>query len=179
MLTRFFRCSYEVAELGRHLGEADELEFRFDKPRPSVVRLSKSYWDRQPADVASAICAAETTETTIDEEMSSEFLHGILDELYGVMIPTVAIFRWRCGLAEGPPNPGRNSKGYCSNDGKSWREVSMLRGLHCSFGIPTGPLPALDLIRNEVVELIKTSTEEPLGRQLFREAWSERETRPS
>jgi len=140
--TCYFRCSYQVAELGRHLPEVDELEFRFDKPRPSVVRLSKSYWDRQPADAQSAICAAETTGETNDEKMSSEFISGILDELYvSVMIPTVAIFRWRCGLAEGSSKPGRNVKGYCSNDGKSWSEVSMIRGLRFSFGIPTGPYP--------------------------------------
>ena len=174
----FFRCSYEVAELG-HLPEVDQLEFRFDKPRPCVVRLSKSYWDRQkPADAGSAICVAETTEETIDE--TADFLHGILDELYiSAMIPTVSVLRWRCGLAEGPPNPGRNLKGYYSNDGESWRELSMVRSFKISFGIPrTGPLPPLDVIRSEVVELIKTSTEEPLGRQLFREAWSERATRP-
>ena len=81
-------------------------------------------------------------------------------------------------MAEGPPNPSGNVKGYCSNDGKSWREVSMVRGFYVSLERVTGPLPTLDVMRNEVVELIKTGTEEPLGRQLFREAWSERVTRP-
>ena len=119
-------------------------KFRFDQPRPSVVRLSKSYWDRHPADAASAICAAETSETTISEELSSERVNGIFDELYvGIMIPTVAILRWRYGLAEGPPNPGRNSKGYCSDDGKSWREVSIVRGIQLSLEIAARPLPAL------------------------------------
>jgi hypothetical protein len=30
-----------------------------------------------------------------------EVIHGMVDELYSVMIQTVAVFRWRCGLAEG------------------------------------------------------------------------------
>jgi hypothetical protein len=54
----------------------------------------------------------------------------------------------------------------------------MVRGFYVSLERVTGPLPTLDVMRNEVVELIKTGTEEPLGRQLFREAWSERVTRP-
>ncbi len=184
----------EVEELGRHLPEAGELEFRFDKPRPSVVRLTKSHWDgEKPTNAASAICAGETTQETVDDKTSSEinlslstssdgkrvnlqgidpstvaFLHGILDDLYSAMISTVAIFRWRCGLAEGPPNPVRNLRGYCSNDGASWREVSMARSVAIFFGIPTSPLPPADVIGKEVVELIKTGTQEPLGRQLFR-----------
>lgn len=205
MATFYFRCSFEVEKLGRHLSEAGELEFRFDKPRPSVVRLTKSHWDGQkPADAASAICASETTQETADDKTSSEinlslltssdgkwvnlqgidpstvaFLHGILDDLYSTMISTVAIFRWRCGLAEGPPNPVRNLRGYCSNGGESWREVSMARSVAILFGIPTSPLPPADVICKEVVELIKAGTQEPLGRQLFLEAWSERQARPS
>jgi hypothetical protein len=176
----FFRCSYEVAELGRHLREAEEFEFSFERPRRCVVHLSKSYWDRQPSDTGSAICAAETTEEEADD--TAEFVNGVLDELSSAMIPAVAVFRWRCGLAEGPPNPCRNLRGFCSNDGESWREVPMARAfsISLSFGIPTrSSLPTQHAIGNEVAQFIRTGTkEEPLGRQLFREAWSERETRP-
>ena len=98
-----FRCSYEVAELGRHLREAEEFEFSFERPRPCVVHLSKSYWERQPSDTGSAICAAETTEEEADD--TAEFVNGVLDELSSAMIPAVAVFRWRCGLAEGPRRP--------------------------------------------------------------------------
>lgn len=80
---------------------------------------------------------------------------------------------------EGPLDPRSNLKGYCSNDGESWREISMLRGLKISYEIPTGPLPPADVICKDVIELIKTGTQEPLGHQLFREAWSERKTRPA
>jgi hypothetical protein len=52
--------------------------------------------------------------------------------------------------------------------------------LSFSFGIPTrSSLPTQRAIGDQVAGFIKTgTTEEPLGRQLFREAWSERETRP-
>lgn len=151
---------------------------------------------------STAVCAAETTEEAIDEKVSSEinlgisasldgkranfkdvdsravkFVEHILDELYSTMILTAAVFRWRCG-AEGPPDPVRNLRGFCSSDGVSWREVGMFRGLKISFGIPTGPLPPPDVIRNDIAEMIKAGMEEPLGHQLFREAWSQRQVRP-
>lgn len=198
----FFRCSYEVVQLG-HFYQPDGLEFRFDDPRPKVVRLIKSHWDSQkPADSTSAVCVGETEEETVDEKMASEislafstssegelitpkqldprtveFLDGALDGLFKAMVSTISIFRWRCGLAEGPPNPGRNRHGYFSDDSKSWRKLPMTRSLRISWGIPCA-LPPADVIRKEVVGLVTTGTEEPLGHQLFREAWEQRRERP-
>jgi hypothetical protein len=54
----------------------------------------------------------------------------------------------------------------------------MVRIVKLFFSIPTGPLPPPDTICNEVVEMINAGAEEPLGHQLFREAWSERERHP-
>jgi hypothetical protein len=207
----FFKCSYEVLGLGDRLPETDELEFHFDKPRPIIVRLNKAYWDGQkPTEAGSAICTADTTEETVDEEMLSEinmsfstclnlstslvgkwanlkgrdprsvgFLHGILDELYSSMIPTVTIFRWRCGLAEVPPDPIRNLRGYCSIDGQEWYEVSMARSAKIVFNMAFGPLPPSDEICRDVTEMVISGKQEPLGWQLFREAWTERMTRPA
>lgn len=180
MLRRFFGCSYEVAELGRHLGETEKFEFNVDRPRPCVVRLSKSCWDRQPSDSVNAICTAQTGEEAVDD--ATESGKDIHDELSSAMIPAVALFLWRYGLTEGPPNPCRNLRRYTSNDGKSWCEVPPARAssLSLSFGIPyRSTFPPRDVIRNDMAELVRTeNNEEPLGRQLFKEAWSERETRP-
>ena len=106
----FFRCSCEVAELGRYLRDV-ELEFPFDTPEPSLARLSRSNWNGQkPDDPASAICTAETTREATHE--TEEFLRDTMGALYAnVLTPTVTIFRWRCGLAEGPPSPFPICKG--------------------------------------------------------------------
>lgn len=199
-----FRCSYEVTELGRHLRESDKLKFSFDIPGPRVVYLGKTYRDgRKPADWASAVCEGEADEEMIDETMASEFnqissastedkfvtpnqlsphalafFDGILGKLSKQMNSTVSIFRWRYGLPEGPLNPGRNRHEYFSTDGESWREIPLARSLSMSFGISTEPLPSPDVIRKEVAELAASGTEEPLGRQLFREAWNQKQERP-
>lgn len=176
----YFRCSCEVAALARHLPDADELEFRFDKPRLAVVRLGKSYRDGQkPTDTASAVCVAETAEETIDEKLPSEIKRAILNNLRdAIMLPTVAVFTWRRGLADAPPNAVQNLRGYWSDDGQSWHEATTERHMIIVWGIPTVRLPSLDVLCKEVVELLGTRTEEPLGHQLFREAWSDRGTRP-
>jgi hypothetical protein len=180
MSKNLFRCSCEVAELARHLSETDELEFRYDTPRPTVIRLGKSYWDGQTAaDAASAICTAEATEETVDENISPEIKSGILTELcFAKMIPTVFIFRWRRGLADGPPDPISNVIGCWSNDGESWHEATVERKFRAVMGLPTAPAPAIDVLRRDVVDLINSRAEETLARQLFREAWSERADRP-
>jgi hypothetical protein len=174
----FFRCSYEIAEIGPVLRDAKELEFSIDRPRLSVVRLSMTDWDGQKAmDGSSAVCTGETAADEVDETV--EFCKDVVDELYSSMVSIVTIFIWRCGLTDGPPNPGHNSRGYWSNDGKSWRQVPMMRSLGISLGIPYRTITGLDVIRNDVDELIKTAgPEEPLGRQLFREAWNQRTSRP-
>ena len=166
----FFRCSCEVVGLGRHLQNV-EIEFPFDTPVPSIARLKQ-----KPDEPSIAICTAETTvETTQEKE---EFLRDTIGTLYtNVLIRSITILRWRCGLTEGPPHPFRNREIQYSTDGESWKKAPEFATfkLHLSVSENRQLRPQ---VGKEVVDLIKTQTEEPLGRQLFREAWTLRNTSP-
>jgi hypothetical protein len=199
-----FRCTFEVKGLANRLAEAEGLEFRFENPRSIVIRLSKNYPDdskaSEPSDMV-GICStsAEITDTTIASELAAglsdsldgrwanlkgadpstgAFLHSMVDELNAVMSSTIALLRWRDGLAEGPPEAYHNSRGYYSADGEIWCEVSMVRGLEIRMGIPYGPMTPANELSKEVAELRNAGTEEPIGHQLFREAWNHRMLRP-
>jgi hypothetical protein len=199
-----FRCTFEVKGLANRLAEAEGLEFRFENPRSIVIRLSKNYPDNSkptdPSDmVGISTTSAEITDTKIASELVAglsasldgrwanlkgadpstvAFLQGTVDELQAVMSSTIAHVRWRDGLAEGPPEAYHNSKGYYSEDGNLWRELSMARRIELRWGIAYGQMtPAKELCK-EVVELRNAGAEEPLGHQLFREAWNHRMLRP-
>jgi hypothetical protein len=201
----YFRCSCEIKGLENHLREADGLEFRFDAPRSILVRLSLTYPDNsKPSALSDMVCTGTTTAEPSDAKVASElmatlstaavdgrwanlkeadprtveFVHGMVDELQKVMTSTVALLRWRDGLAEGPLDLYHNSRGFYSEEGKVWREVAMLRRIEIRMGIPYGSMtPASELIK-EVVDLKNAGQEEPLGHQLFREAWNLRQVRP-
>jgi len=89
----------------------------------------------------------------------------------------VGLFRWRQGIAEGPPDPCHTLKARYSEDGEVWRDVMLVRSVKIRFGLPFWSTQDDDVCR-QVVELAISGTEEPLGRQLFREAWSQKDSRP-
>lgn len=198
-----FRCSCEVVGLAGYLKGANELEFRFNTPRSIIVRLSTNYPDElKPKDPSALVCTSTTTADAPIGEITSQlkaaistadgrwanrkgvapstlaFFDSVTGELQRVMASTVAVLRWREGLAEAPPDPCFNRREFLSEDGEAWREISTVRSLEIRFGMPTGPAtPANELVK-EVVELITAGMEEPLGHQLFREAWNQRDSRP-
>ncbi len=167
----FFRCSCEVVQLGHHLQNNVEIELPFDTPVPSIARLRQ-----KPGEPSFAICTciAETTVEAIQE--TEEFLRDTMGALYTNVIRSITILRWRCD-SEGPPHPFRNEKLEYSKDGESWQKAPEFRTfqLHVYFSQNRQLRPQ---IGQEIVDLIKTQTEEPLGRQLFREAWMLKTTNP-
>jgi hypothetical protein len=204
ILTVFFKYSCEVVELRPHLPEMEDLEFRFGPPRSIVIRLTRDSSDcKKPSASSNACCVAETAEQPTDAKITSEldsalavssdspwavlkdaspatmaFLDDTLMELARWMVRFVTVFRWRVGLPEGPHNPFSNRRGYISRDGEIWREVSLARRIEIRFGIFNWPITAASEVCDEVVKLVSEGLEEPLGHQLFREAWNQRETNP-
>jgi hypothetical protein len=194
----FFQFSSEVTGLAQY-AEKTDVEFSFDSPRVISVRLSKGYPDGlKPHNPGDAVCTSTTTveppDVKIADELTAgwvlpvvdgkikvgdpttEFIDGVLGDPRAAMISTVALFRWRQGVAEGPPDPCHTLKASYSNDGKVWREILLVRGFKISWGLTTSAPE--DGVSEQVVEWAKAGTEEPLGRQLFREAWSQRKSRP-
>ncbi|MFZ0769816.1 MAG: hypothetical protein WCA49_22090 [Candidatus Sulfotelmatobacter sp.] len=199
-----FKYSYEISGLRSHLPETEDLEFRFDKPRLVIVRLTRGHPDsKNSSEPLGAMCLAETAQEPADGKIASdldsglagpsegkwpllkeatpstiEFIDGIFRVLKDLIERTVAVFRWREGLPEGPHNPYRNPRGYYSKDGEVWCEVSLARSATIRWGIPPSPRTPPSEMCDEVVKLVSAGIEEPLGHQLFREAWNERATNP-
>jgi hypothetical protein len=196
----FFQFSSEVTGLAGCLGKGDALEFCFDSPKVISVRLSKSYPDglkpREPSDaVCTSTTQAEPSDAKIAAELkagwklpvvggkvtegdpTTEFIDSVFADLRALMLSTVTLFRWRQGIADGPPDPCHTLRERYSEDGEVWREVSMVRSIKIRFGLVVRSNPEDD-VSKKVVELATAGTEEPLGRQLFREAWSQKDSRP-
>jgi hypothetical protein len=195
-----FQFSSEVTGLAAHLGKGDSLEFCFDSPRVISVRLSKSYPDGlKPREPLDAVCTGTTTvepsDATIAAELKAgwsppvvegkikegdptlEFVDSVLAQLQAIMMSTVTLFRWRQGIAEGPPDPCHTLRARYSETGEAWREVFLVRSVKITWGLTSPSAPEDDACK-QVVELATAGTEEPLGRQLFREAWIQRNSRP-
>jgi hypothetical protein len=193
----FFQFSSEVTGLATY-AEKSEVEFSFDSPREISVRLSKGYPDGlKPRESADAVCTSTATVEPPDGKIAdelkagwvlpvvdgkvkvgdstTEFIDGVLGQLRAAMISTATLFRWRQGVAEGPPDPCHTLKARYSNDGEVWREVPLL-SIKLRFGLVTSAPE--DGVSKQVIELANAGTEEPLGRQLFREAWTQRNLRP-
>jgi hypothetical protein len=194
----FFQFSSEVAGLARY-AEKGDIEFNFDSPRVMSVRLSKGYPNgSKPREAGDAVCTSTTTVEPPDGKIADElkagwllpvvdgkiqagdpttlFIDSVIGDLRAAMTSTATLFRWRQGVAEGPPDPCHTLKASYSNDGKTWREIMLVRGIKIRFGLTT--CAPEDGVSEQVVEWANAGTEEPLGRQLFREAWSQRDLRP-
>src|ERR1022692_3036471 len=60
---------------------------------------------------------------------------AVLADLRALIMSTVRLFRWRHGIAEGPPDPCHTLKACYSEDGKVWREVLLVRSIKIRFGM--------------------------------------------
>ena len=112
-----------------------------------------------------------------EDDATLQFVDCVLADLRALMMSTVRLFRWRHGIAEGPPDPCHTLKACYSEDGKVWREVLLVRSIKIRFGMNYWSTLDDDICK-QVVELASAGMEEPLGRQLFREAWSQKDSRP-
>jgi hypothetical protein len=204
----FYKFSFEVLGLRSHLKEIEEIEFRLNTPKDAVVYLNKKNPDgQQPLETSSAICVGIATREIADDEIASEFnvalstsLDGlwanfagvspdrmplilkVIDDVYhtlgSAMQAIVTVLRWRGGLIDGSTNPFRNPRGYCSLNGEAWLQVSMARSAELILVPGPKQITASDKFLKEIVELVETGKQEPLGHQLLREAWSQREANP-
>lgn len=203
-----FKFSCEVAGLRDHLKGVAGAEFRFSSPMAAVVQVSKQHSDGQAlTEPANVVCGGTTTGEIEDEVCAAEirsamsrtldgkwanfggmdpnrsFLRdGAMDQFFEplrvLMESTVNILRWRSGLAEGPNNPFRNRREFLSNDGNTWLEVGTLRSFYFVQIPSPRQLATTEQFDNDVMELVSNGTEEPLGHQLFREAWNQRSLHP-
>jgi hypothetical protein len=92
--------------------------------------------------------------------------------LHDFLRHAVSVMRWRVG-ASGHPNSVVNSRGLqWSDDGRVWKSVPGFLGMRLSIGIPYRRMG--DGVRASVTGLVEAGKREPLGHELFREAWNQR-----
>jgi hypothetical protein len=78
------------------------------------------------------------------------------------------------GLDSSPdPCPSVRSYASCSEDGENWYEYSEVRRIRLLHEEAARVIFARNAQIDEVVRRVEAGVEEPLGRQLFREAWSQ------
>lgn len=203
-----FRFSCEILGLRPHLKDPADIKFHFNSPIAATIRLSTKYPDGQePTEASSAACSGTTTGEFEDDERATEIqgalassldgkwanFRGIeasrmpttlaaIDRFFSPLIAltesTVSILRWRCGLSEGPADPFHRRSEHLSQDGESWLEISMARSATVTFGIPSRQIEASPEFEQRIVGLVSERSEEPLGHQLFKEAWNQKGAHP-
>ena len=100
------------------------------------------------------------------------------DPLRELIRSTIAMLRWRVGASMGATDPLRELREYLSEDWKTWSQIFAARSVTLRYGIPFTKAEASAELQKEIVDLVGRIGEEPLGRQLFREAWNLRFSNP-
>lgn len=96
------------------------------------------------------------------------FEHMVFGELDDKIRRTIRVSKWRLNK-QGPHNPVVATQGYFhSFDGETWTSSS---GIHIDLLWAEGSLYLTDDIRGQIREAVSDGTDEPIGRELFREAW--------
>jgi hypothetical protein len=90
--------------------------------------------------------------------------------LRAVSRSTIIILNWTHGL-DGLPDPYGRAYAWYSNDGNKWFKYSQVRRI--LLGEPIRIIYARNVNIDEITRKVEAGAEEPLPRQLFREAWSQ------
>jgi hypothetical protein len=204
----FFKFSCDIVGLRDHLKNTEDIEFHFNLPLAATIRVGKKFPDGlQPSDPSAAFCAGTTSGEIEDDQCAAEInaalsssldgkcanfrgvesartplMFSAIDRFFGplrtLIGSTITVLRWRSGLSEGLTDPFRNRKEYLSVDGGDWLEVPTVRSLKITFHPPLRHITASPQLETDVVGLVSSGNEEPLGHQLFREAWNQRDSHP-
>jgi hypothetical protein len=192
-----FRFETEVPGL-RCVFDPDEvLEFRYTSPAPIVVSIKARERQGQLSGLI-AVCTATITmeiARTLKEEIDGvtegdrlsttkikpDALKFIADVLLNLLCPrlrsTIIILNWTHGL-DSLPDPFGTSSGSYSEDGERWFRISLARSIGLDLSSATHAIYARNVRVDDVRSKVEAGAEEPLGRQLFREAWSQMGTNP-
>ena len=188
-----FKLEAEISGLSS-FNAGEELEFRYKSSPPVIVRLRQL--DRNDethfARTSNAICTA-TTVKDIEPEIKTEWdscLEGvyvkiselkpdtlkIIDEIFcplrSISRSTIVMLNWTHGL-DSPPNPYERSLAFYSEDGNRWLQFARATRGTFNAGEASRIVHARHVEVDEVVRKVELGFEEPLGRQLFREAWAQ------
>jgi hypothetical protein len=107
-------------------------------------------------------------------DQSKSFAEEVFRELTDYSTQTIEFLRWR-GDIRGPRNPFRSAEMKWSYDSKTWKPIPP----KIEVTIHTSPLFCVTHpILEEILNLVKKRTLEPLGYKLFLEAWQQKDKNP-
>lgn len=101
-----------------------------------------------------------------------DFSDRVRYELSSAARRTVDVLRWR-GAIHGPHSPLSSSRHEWSFDKKEWYELPEGQYI-IVLGVSSHTLQILDNTRADIEALLAKEASEPLGHQLYREAWEQR-----
>jgi hypothetical protein len=87
------------------------------------------------------------------------------------------MFNWTHGR-DSPLDPFGSIQAWYSESGEQWHKYSIARSIGLDILSATTSIYATNVRVDEIVQKVEAGAEEPLGRQLFREAWSQAHENP-
>jgi hypothetical protein len=194
-----FKLETEISGLKCSFNAGEELEFLYKSFPPVIVKLRQLDGNDEAhfARTGNAICTAATVkdiEPEIKAGLDSCLEDGhikisklkpdtlrTIDEIFcplrSISRSTIVILNWSHGL-DSPPNPYGRSLAFYSEDGSRWLQFARATTGRFNAELASRLIYARDVRVDEVVRKVELGCEEPLGRQLFREAWQQIEINP-
>jgi hypothetical protein len=166
----------------------EELVFDYKSIPPVVVTLKQAVRSTGTANVCTAISIIDVTPEIEAELCSSlegnsvkipalqpdtlKIIDGNFQRIRAVARSTIIMLNWTHGL-DGPPDPYGLAYAWFSSDGNKWFQYSEARKLVLLLGEATYSIYAKNVEIDEIMRKVEAGAEEPLARQLFREASSQ------
>jgi hypothetical protein len=105
-----------------------------------------------------------------------DFINHVASELHQAARKSAEVLRWRYGIL-GPHSPYSSGASEWSFDGEQWHALPKNLGLQVQLE-SAGTVHVTDEVKADVEVLLSQEVAEPLGHDLFREAWELRERNP-
>jgi hypothetical protein len=102
----------------------------------------------------------------------------VFDTLHEACSVWLNMLRWRRGLSEGSLDFWKHISFRFSIDETAWHSIPHSLSGNITFGMFRSSLPVDQELIHEVSEMAKHYDQEPIGHQLFREAWGARSSHP-
>jgi hypothetical protein len=183
-----FRVQYIVRDL--EIPEGESLEFMEESPHRATLVVRRPTRDENSGLALHQCLGTLNTEEPITAKIRPRFeiqdtphpavkdIGARVDKrLTDFLVRAACIIRWRRGLT-GHPNPiaGMKRPLEWSDDGHAWQAVPGAFRLMIDTGIPHKRLSAD--ICSSITDLVRAGNREPLGHELFQEAWKQRNELP-
>lgn len=141
---------------------------------PSGSRLDAEWLDKV-FDEHGRILPGETPPAHVLPEPFQSFIRDVTGELWDYARRTVHVLRWRT-RAGGQHNPFTHRDMLWSQDGTKWIRLPGFFSVSIS---DSGGIPPLSKpVHEEILSLVQAGNTEPLGHELYREAWEQRGVNP-